>query len=127
MNLTKELASELLYTTVPHGRVLTLNVKQYWYDMMVTGDKNFEIRRPSDWMRSRLTRRFGQYSRIDNSFKGVRFINGYDRFSPRFIADFLGYEVTKEDSTWDIPERYGGGVLAIPKGYYYIKLGKVFF
>lgn len=127
MTLTKTLADELLFTRVPNGRVLTLNLKKSWYDMMVTGEKDFEIRRPSAWILQRLTRSDGQYARHDRQFSGVRFLQGYDRFAPRFIAEYLGYKVTKESSEWEIPERFGGGVLEIPKGYYFIKLGKVFY
>jgi hypothetical protein len=59
--------------------LLTLNKKAF--DVMVSGEKALEFRKPSAWIKTRLKKKY----------RYVRFTNGYGSDKPYFIADYWGW------------------------------------
>lgn len=58
---------------------LTLHKKAF--EVMVTGEKTEEFRKPSVWMHRRLIK----------PYEYVKFVNGYGSHRPYFICKYLGY------------------------------------
>ena len=58
-------------------RTLKLNVKHKWFEVMVTGEKKFEYRSPSQWLQSRLK---------NPNYDFVEIRSGYGKTRPVFIA-----------------------------------------
>ena len=66
--------------------VLRLTLKKADFDVMVTGEKKHEYRKPSKWIMSRLVdKKTGAFKRYDL----VEFVNGYGSDKPMFWAEFL--------------------------------------
>jgi hypothetical protein len=58
---------------------------------MVTGEKNVEIRKPSNWILQRLFNQGGLGTPRKYDF--VKFVNGYGPNRPYFIAEFQGIKI----------------------------------
>jgi hypothetical protein len=56
---------------------------------MVSGEKTEEFREPSDWIKSRLFNNDGSKRDYDE----IEYTNGYGSSRPRFITDFVGFEL----------------------------------
>jgi len=69
-------------------KVLTLTLNKLAFDVMVTGEKGMEFRKPSKWIKSRLYNKDGSPKQYDV----VKFINGYGKDKPTFICEFKGVE-----------------------------------
>ena len=69
-------------------KILHLTLKKSWFDLMISGEKTTEFRKPSDWIKQRL---------IDKEYALIRFVNGYGSDKPFFVTKYLGYEVAKKD------------------------------
>lgn len=69
------------------NKVLHLTLKKKAFEVMVTGEKCFEIRKVTKWITSRLWTDDG--SRRDYDY--VHFVNGYGKTKPYFKAVFLGF------------------------------------
>lgn len=67
-------------------KTLYLNVTQQAFDVMVTGEKKFEFRRPSPWITSRIFNKKGEHKLYDV----VKVVAGYGNHRPYFIANFKG-------------------------------------
>ncbi len=67
-------------------RILYLTLKKAPFEVMVTGEKNFEIREKSKWIESRLFDEKG-YMRY---YDAIKFVNGYGKDKPYFMARYLG-------------------------------------
>lgn len=65
-----------------HKETLHLTLKKKWFDIMVTGEKEIEIRKPSKWLMARIYR---------TTYDKIRFTNGYGKNAPAFEASHLGY------------------------------------
>lgn len=61
------------------------------FDVMVTGEKTTEFRKPSKWILSRIE---------GKNFEVVKFVNGYGKDNPYFIAKFRGWE--KEINPYEV-------------------------
>lgn len=72
-------------------KVLTLTLKKEPFEVMITGEKNFEIRCKSKWINSRLLNKDGTKRKYD----AVLFKNGYSHDKPYFIAEFKGFDIIK--------------------------------
>lgn len=70
------------------NKVLTLTLHKKAFDVMVTGEKVMEFRKPSKWIKSRLYNKDGSPKHYDV----VKFINGYGKDKPQFCVEFLGVE-----------------------------------
>lgn len=66
------------------SRTLLLTLSKLPFDVMVTGEKEVEYRKPSKWILSRLKGKDYDY---------VKFVNGYGNDKPYFIAEFEGYVI----------------------------------
>lgn len=71
----------------PNAKILDLVVHGEAYEVMETGEKNFEFRKPTDWILSRLLDKNG--NRKDYDY--VRISHGYASGRPYFIATFQGW------------------------------------
>lgn len=104
---------------IPSGsRVLRLSLKKQWFDLMVTGQKNTEFRKPTTWMKSRLE---GRKPRPQGLYDFVLFTNGYGAHLPWFLARYENYSIA------EFPHRitYGGHAIAVERGDIKIHLGPV--
>lgn len=61
---------------------LRLTLHRAAFEVMVTGEKTKEFRKPSKWILSRVVGK--EYDRIE-------FVNGYGKDRPRFRCYYLGY------------------------------------
>ena len=68
-------------------RILRLTLSRQPFEVMVTGEKDLEFRKPSKWILSRLKNKDGSKREYDL----VEFTNGYGRYCPRFLCEYLGY------------------------------------
>ena len=69
--------------------VLRLTLHKAAFDVMVTGEKTYEYRKPSKWIMSRLVdKKTGAFNHYDL----VEFVNGYGSDKPMFWAEFLRAE-----------------------------------
>lgn len=66
-------------------KTLFLTLNKPAFDVMVTGEKTWEYRKPSQWINSRLFDKQGRFREYDV----VHFRNGYRTDRPYFIAEFL--------------------------------------
>lgn len=91
---------------------LHLTLKQPWFDLMISGVKTFEVRKPSDWLMARIYK---------TAYETVTFRNGYSKSAPTFVAEYHGYMIAKKY------EKVGFGItkLEIHPGDVVIFLGKV--
>ncbi len=69
-------------------KILYLTLKKEPFKVMVTGEKQVEIREKTRWMTLRLYDRNGRERKYD----AVKFVNGYGKNKPYFIAKYLGFE-----------------------------------
>lgn len=80
---------------------------------MITGEKKFEYRMPSHWLFSRIEMKW---------YDAIKFVNGYGKNKPYFIAEYKGWQHLKE------PEflNYSNGLsFFVDEGTVCIKLGKI--
>jgi hypothetical protein len=73
----------------PNAKILDLVVHGEAYEVMETGEKNFEYRKPGDWIKSRLYDKKGNKRLYDY----VRINHGYSANRPFFIAVLHGWYV----------------------------------
>lgn len=108
-------------------KTLKLNVKHKWFEIMVTGQKRNEYRKPSEWIRSRLwyinntdKNVFPVYEPRDYDFVEIR--SGYGKHRPYFIAEFRYFSESLEEFYIG----YGSGLrVKVEPRDYIIKLGKI--
>ena len=99
------------------AKILILSVKQPWFKYMITGEKTIEVRRPSDWIRSRLIDKEGEPRRYDY----IKIINGYGDHRPYFIAEYEGYG-TQYNNTYTMS---GGEKLEVKPEHFVLFLGPI--
>ena len=66
-----------------------MNLDPEPFEVMVTGEKKEEFRRPSDFIKSRLV---DSKTGVDKQLKTVKFVQGYSNKRPYFTAQFKGYK-----------------------------------
>lgn len=78
--------------------MITLPIKKKWFDMILSGEKTEEYREIKPYYDTRLPKEFGMFKEgeklvkanvfppADLSTTEVKFVNGYSRKSPSFIA-----------------------------------------
>lgn len=94
-------------------KTLKLTLSKLPFEVMKTGKKQIEYRKPSDWIKSRL---------IDKNYDAVEFVNGYGKDKPRFTAKFLGFDVANENEKLIFSN---GLSFEVEKGDYRIILGEL--
>ena len=67
-------------------RVLHLTLKKEWFDLMISGKKRVEYRKPSKWI----------ISRLEKEYDVIRFTNGYGSDKPYFVCEYKGFEISKK-------------------------------
>ncbi len=98
---------------VPSNRILHLSLKQVPFEVMLTGEKQHEFRRPSNWIKSRIQGR---------QYDVVKFTNGYGSQRPYFIAEYLGFTIAQEQNEITYSNDL---VVQVMPGDFIIKLGSV--
>ncbi|HRO75773.1 MAG TPA: ASCH domain-containing protein [Crocinitomicaceae bacterium] len=94
-------------------KILHLTLTKKWFDMMVTGEKNIEVRKPSKWIMSRLE---------NKEYDVVKFTNGYGKDKPWFIAEYKGWRYVKY---CEIVHCSDALAIHVPDNSIVIQLGKV--
>lgn len=69
-------------SNVEKREYLRLTLKKEWFDLMQSGRKSMEFRKPSKWIMSRLN---------GKSYEKVLFRNGYGAQASAFEVNFLGW------------------------------------
>jgi len=94
-------------------KTLHLTLSKKPFEVMLSGEKQIEIRNPSDWIKSRLKKK---------DYDVVKFVNGYGSDRPYFITEYKGYYISEEFK--DV--NYSNGLMVtISEGDYIIKLGDI--
>ena len=94
-------------------KVLHLTLKKNWFMLMLKGTKKIEYRRPSEWIKQRL---------VGKEYDFIKFVNGYGADKPFFIAEFLGYEISKKKEKINFKDN---SPIEVNPGDFKILLGKV--
>lgn len=89
------------------GRVLRLTVKRQWFDMIASGRKREEYRKPGKWILSRLE---------GKDYDVVEFKNGYGPNVPTMLVEYRGWKMSSGLKEW-------GAAPSVQ--YATIKLGRV--
>ena len=69
------------------NKTLNLTLTKNSFEIMITGEKNIEYRKVSEWILSRLNK----------NYNDVKFINGYGKKRPFFIAKFIKWDFAEKD------------------------------
>lgn len=96
--------------------LLKLTLSKAPYDIMVTGEKQNEFRKPTRWILSRLLKD-GKRREYDL----VQFSHGYAKGCPFFICEFKGFFFAESDHN----VKYGPFIVEVKKGDVVIKLGQI--
>ncbi len=99
-------------------KILHLNVSRAPFEVMVTGEKLHEYRKPSKWFLSRLLNKDGTPKHYD----WIKFVQGYGKNRPYFVADFLHWKVNQ---AYHKVEYSNGLIVEVEKGDVIIKLGQI--
>ena len=91
---------------------LHLTLKKKWFQLMLSGQKQVEIRKRSEWIQQRL---------INKDYDIIRFVNGYGKEKPFFTCKFKGYVIAKKDEELT----FGNEIVNVKKGDYKIFFGDV--
>jgi hypothetical protein len=75
----------MVLKTVVIVKTLYLNIKKQPFEVMFTGEKNREYRKPSKWIESRLFNKDGSVRNYDV----VKVTLGYGNTKPHFIAKYI--------------------------------------
>lgn len=96
---------------------LTLSVKEPWFSLMQKGEKTFEVRKASKWIKSRL---YGKYG-VGKHYRYITIINGYGDHRPRFTAIYngFGYGYKKEYTFTD------GSILKVNPEDFVLNIGSI--
>lgn len=98
-------------------KVLTLVLKHAPYDVMVTGEKKYEYRQPTEWIKKRLYNKDG----TERHYDLIKFTRGYNA-QPSFIAKYEGFTVAEEN----ICKEYSNGLIVGVCEYdYIIQVGEI--
>jgi len=99
-------------------KTLTLSLHKAAFDVMVTGEKIREFRKPTKWILSRLYNKDGSEKKYD----AVKFINGYGAHRPYFVCKLRCFyrSITKYNSTFS-----NGLNVEVEKGDLIIVLGDI--
>jgi hypothetical protein len=96
-----------------HRKTLNLSLYVLPFNVMKTGEKLHEFRRPSKWILSRL---------LNKSYDEVKFVNGFGAKRPTFTREYLGYTVLARKEV----HSYSNGLTVIAeKGDIKISLGEI--
>lgn len=101
-------------------RTLHLSLKKEPFAVMVTGEKDEEFRKNSQWIRSRLIDQLGN----EKEYDFIKFVNGYGSDKPYFVCEYIGFT----ECYMNVSERkYSNGLTIneIGKGDFIIYCGDI--
>jgi hypothetical protein len=96
---------------------LTLALKKLPFDVMVTGEKSREYRKPSKWIKSRLYKHGAK-----REYEFIKFVNGYGAHRPYFVCEFLYFFKSSEIENIQFSN---GLVVDVERGDFVIALGEI--
>jgi hypothetical protein len=96
-------------------KTLFLTLNKAAFEVMVTGEKKKEFRKPGAWIISRLFDKEGKRKAYDV----IRFTNGYGKDKPYFVCIYLGLEFEYGSFV------YSNGLLVEPNNDYAIICGDI--
>ncbi len=92
-------------------RVLHLTLKKEWFDLMISGKKKVEYRKPSKWI----------ISRLQKEYDVIKFTNGYGSDKPYFVCEYKGFGISNKPETIYTEN----SKIEVEEGDCLIKLGKI--
>lgn len=124
-NITTELSTEAVTPRFCKGavsgcRILHLSLKKEPFAVMITGEKQEEFRKNSEWIRSRLIDQLGN----EKEYDFIKFVNGYGSDKPYFVCEYGGFM----ECYMNVSERnYSNGLTinGIGKGDFIIYCGDI--
>jgi hypothetical protein len=103
-------------------RILHLSLTQLPFDLMAAEYKNFEYRKPSDWLKSRLYHANGSLKEYDV----IKFTNGYGHKRPFFVCEYLSFFLAERDFKAQFKSPKGMSLeISVKEGDIIIALGKI--
>ena len=99
-------------------RTLHLTLSKKPFEVMVTGEKTVEFRKPSKWIESRLVDKNGNWK----DFDAIKFTQGYGKGKPYFISE---YDYATNESLNKKYEYSNGLTVFTFVGDFKIHLGKI--
>lgn len=69
-------------------KVLYLTLKKQAFEVMVTGEKVYEYRKNSEWIKNRL---IDYKTGKEKQYDVIKFVNGYGNHRPYFVAEYKGF------------------------------------
>ncbi len=99
-------------------KTLRLTLHKPAFDVMLTGEKTFEIRKPSRWIKSRLFDKDGNHKIYDC----VHFTQGYGKNRPFFVAKCMAVCEVQAHTNWEFSN---GLAVETEPGDYMIVLGNI--
>jgi hypothetical protein len=99
-------------------KTLHLTLKKAAFEVMITGEKPDEFRKPTQWLKSRLYNKDGS----KKHYRLVKFTNGYGHHRPFFTADYKDFS---ECVTPQIMKYSNGLKVQIEPGDIKISFGKI--
>jgi hypothetical protein len=105
-------------------KILHLNLSKLPFDVMITGEKKEEYRKPSKWIKSRMYQKDGITLK---DYDLIHIVNGYGDDRPYFICRYLGHYIYGVDNMFDEGTRnYSNGLEVILKrGDFIIGCGEI--
>jgi len=100
-------------------KILHLNVSKEPFEVMISGEKNKEYRKPSKWIKSRL---FHKKTREKKVYSHIKVVWGYGSGRPFFIAKFKYFITSERNYTLSFSN---GLKVEVEKGDYIIHYGKI--
>lgn len=102
--------------------VLPITLSALPFEVMVTGEKSLEFRKPGKndgkWIESRLYKKDGRKKLYDY----VRFTHGYGRDKPYFVARYVGFHVSDKAQVFS----YSNGLkVEVDVGDFVLHLGNI--
>lgn len=102
-----------------NNKVLVLSVTKQWFDLMETGEKTSEFRKPTKFIKDRLFNKDGSAKQYDY----ILINNGYGYHLPLFIAKYDGFG-TGYNNQYTFSD---GSTLNVSHEDYNIFLGKIIY
>lgn len=104
------------------NKVLTLVLSYKPFEVMLSGEKGIEYRKPTDWIKSRLFDKQGNKREYDF----IKFQHAYMKNAPYFICEFVDFT---EYTFFDSGERnFSNGLsVKIEKGDYLIYFNEILY
>jgi hypothetical protein len=100
-------------------KILRLNLKKKWFDMIASGEKKEEYREMKPYWQQRLVKKGYWHSQAVKDFDIIRFRNGYKKDAPTMDVEFLGGEPA------DYGRKEWGGHDHQSARIFILKLGKI--